>query len=73
MRVTTHRNTTYGASRTAPLLRVNEVAEVLAISRRSVYLLVGSGDLPAFRVGTRLRFRPEDVAAYLSAHKVAVT
>jgi excisionase family DNA binding protein len=54
-----------------PLLRVNEVAETLAISRRSVYLLVGSGDLPAIRVGERLRFRPSDIDAYLEARKVA--
>ena len=53
-----------------PLLRVNDVAALLSIGRRTVYTLVGSGELPAVRVGTRMRFRPEDVDAYLNARKV---
>ena len=53
------------------LLRVNEVAALLSIGRRTVYTLVNNGELPAVRVGARLRFRPEDVDAYLEARKVA--
>jgi excisionase family DNA binding protein len=53
-----------------PLLRVNDVAVLLSIGRRTVYTLVGSGELPAVRVGARMRFRQEDVDRYLEARKV---
>ena len=46
------------------LLDVNEVARRLHLSRRSIYRLVDSGQLPALRFHPegRLRFRPQDVA-----------
>lgn len=47
------------------LLTVDEAAEYLRVSRRQVYNLVRAGDLPAVRVGQRLRIRPDDVDAYL--------
>jgi excisionase family DNA binding protein len=59
-----HEATSYAEPRPA-LLTVNEVARVLAISRDSVYRLVRSGALPSVRVGERLRFRPEQIEAYL--------
>lgn len=49
----------------APLLTVNDVTRLLVISRDSVYRLVRSGALKPVRVGERLRFRPEDIDAYL--------
>jgi excisionase family DNA binding protein len=47
------------------LRSINELAKYLGITRTSVYRLVASGELKAVRVGQRMRFRPEDVAAYL--------
>ena len=47
------------------LLTVNELAQHLGISRWTVYRLVRSHELPAVRVGERIRFRPADVDAYL--------
>ena len=41
------------------------VAQLLGIGRTTVYRLVNTGELRAVRVGERLRFRPEDVDAYL--------
>ena len=45
------------------LLRDTEVAEILGVSRRMVWLLVRSGELaPPVRIGTRLaRWRASDV------------
>jgi excisionase family DNA binding protein len=63
-----HTSTDYAPART-PLLRVNEVAALLAIGRRTVYTLVHAGELPAVRVGERLRFRPEEIDAYLDARR----
>ena len=58
-----HNTTEYAAVR--PLLTVPELARVLRIGRTSVYRLVKSGSIHPVVVGERLRFRPEDVEAYL--------
>jgi excisionase family DNA binding protein len=47
------------------LMTVADAAEFLAVSRRQVYLLVERGELPTVRVGTRLRFVPDEIWAYL--------
>lgn len=51
------------------LLTINDVAELLAISRDSVYRLVRAGKLPSLRVGARIRFRATEVDAYLERHR----
>jgi excisionase family DNA binding protein len=51
--------------RLEPLLTVDDAATFLAVSRRQVYLLLDSGAIPAVRVGTRLRFVPGELRAYL--------
>lgn len=47
------------------LLRVAEVAQVLNVSLRKVWELTASGVLPSVRIGRSVRFRPEDVRAFL--------
>jgi excisionase family DNA binding protein len=54
----------YDGSRTA-LLTVNDLAGMLRIGRAQVYRLVAAGEISTVRVGTRIRFRPKDVDAYL--------
>lgn len=49
-----------------PLLSVEAVAVWLGVSRPTVYKLYNDGALSAVRVGTRLRFDPVQVRAYLS-------
>jgi excisionase family DNA binding protein len=46
---------------------VSEVASALRISNMTVYRLIGSGQLPAVRVGRSYRLRLEDVDRYLAA------
>ena len=46
-------------------MTVNEMAQFLKSSRDSVYRMVKRGDLVPYRVGERMRFRPEDVDAFL--------
>ena len=48
-----------------PLLTINAACDVLAVSRNTLYRLVDRGELLPTRVGERLRFRPDDVRAYL--------
>lgn len=69
--MTTHRGTAY-AEPTTPLFTVDIAAAQLAVSRRTIYRLVASGDLPAVRVGERLRFRPAEIDAYLERDREAV-
>ncbi len=49
----------------ARLLTVNEVADLLRVSRMTVYRLIKTGDMPALRVGRSYRLREEDVHTYL--------
>ncbi len=56
------------------LLDSDEVADLLGLTRRRVGDLVRSRDpafrLPAFKLGTRLRFRPSEIEAYIAARRV---
>lgn len=45
-------------------LTPEEVAEILKIKKHTVYQLVKRGDLPAFRIGRKLRINPQDVERY---------
>lgn len=45
-------------------LTPEEVAEILKIKKHTVYELVKRGDIPAFRVGRKIRINPEDVKAF---------
>lgn len=46
-------------------LTVAEVAEIMRVSRMTVYRLVHSGELPAVRVGRSFRVPDKAVHAYL--------
>ena len=48
------------------LLTVNEVADLLRVSRMTVYRLIKQGDMPSLRVGRGYRLREEDVHTYLN-------
>ncbi len=47
-------------------MTVNEVADLLRVSRMTVYRLIKQGDLPALRVGRGYRIREQDVHRYLT-------
>jgi excisionase family DNA binding protein len=50
----------------ARLLTVNEVADLLRVSRMTVYRLIKTGEMSAVRVGRNYRLREEDVETYLT-------
>ena len=62
-----HNETGYGAGKTTsvlpnePLLTIDGLARLLSVDRKTVYRL----PIPYVIVGTRRRFRPADVDAYL--------
>jgi len=45
---------------------VNEVGDLLRVSRMTVYRLIKNGEMPALRVGRSYRLREEDVHTYLT-------
>ena len=47
------------------MLTVNEVADLLRVSRMTVYRLIKQGEMAALRVGRNFRLREEDVHSYL--------
>lgn len=54
------------------LLTVQEVAELFGVSRRQVYYLIASENLPVFRIGSRLRFAPAEIRDWMDKRKEAV-
>jgi len=51
------------------LLKINEVAEVLQVSKTTAYRLVQVGDLPAVRfAGATVRVRVEDLEKFILEH-----
>lgn len=47
------------------LLRMNEAARLLSISRAKAYELVASGELPSIKVGASIRIRRRSLLAWL--------
>jgi excisionase family DNA binding protein len=47
------------------LLKGNEVAKVLNVSRSYAYLLMQSGELPIVRLGRSVRVRPIDLEKFI--------
>ena len=48
------------------LLRIEDVAERLAVSRSMAWKLIAYGDLPAVRIRRAVRVRPADLDAYIA-------
>ena len=47
------------------LLKSDEVANILHVSRSYAYLLMKRGDIPTVHVGGAVRVRPEDLDQYI--------
>lgn len=58
---------------TETLLTVLEAADLLGVSSKTVYRLIGTGDIPAIRIGpTRtLRISDADLSRLVASWKVA--
>ncbi len=56
---------------TNELLDVNELAELLKVSRTSVYRLIERRELPFLKLQRVIRFRRSDVDEYLDRCRVA--
>lgn len=56
--------------RPSDLFTVAALARHLGVSRWTIYRLVRRGEIRAVKVGERIRFRPEDVDAYLESTRL---
>jgi excisionase family DNA binding protein len=52
-----------------PLLKINEVAFRLGISRSFAYNLLMSGALPVIKIGRSRRVRPVDLEQFISSNR----
>lgn len=51
------------------LLKGNEVARILNISRAFAYQLMRQGEIPTIRIGNAVRVRREDLLAYIDQNR----
>jgi excisionase family DNA binding protein len=51
------------------LLKTDEVAEILAISTRKLWVLTNRGDLPSVRIGRCVRYELRDLDAFVQRQK----
>ena len=54
-------------------MTVQHVAAYLNVDPKTVYRLVGRGDLPGFKVGGAWRFRREDIDEWIAKQKEVAT
>jgi excisionase family DNA binding protein len=47
------------------LITIRDVAEALAVSRQTIYNLIARKELTAVKIGSGLRFKLDDVLAYI--------
>jgi excisionase family DNA binding protein len=50
-----------------PLLRIEDIAERLSISRSMAWKLIAIGELRSIRIGRSVRVRPQDLDAFVAA------
>ena len=50
---------------TEKLLTVKELAEMLAISNKTIYNYVARNKIPYFKIESNVRFKPSDIANWL--------
>jgi excisionase family DNA binding protein len=54
----------------SPFLTLGEVLRYLRVNARTVYRLIGTGELPASRIGRQWRIRRSDFEQWLEAQRV---
>ncbi len=55
------------AGMTRRLLKGEDVADILQVSKSFAYQLIRCGDIPSVRLGRAVRVRPEDLDAFVKA------
>ncbi len=55
------------------VLTVDEVANLLKLSKITIYRLIKTGEIPAYKVGASWRVNREDLEAYIESRKRMVS
>ena len=55
----------------SPLLTVSDAAELLRVSKPTIYRLIRQQGLPVVRLMADIRLDPDDIAAWVESRKVA--
>ena len=58
-----------GADYSNPLWNVAETASFLRIHQKTLYDWAGRGKIPCVRIGSRLRFDPQDITRWVAARR----
>lgn len=51
-------------------LSIDEAADELGVHRKTMYVLVDKGEIPAYRIGRVFRIKNEDLGVYLESVRV---
>lgn len=51
------------------LLRIEEAAALLSLSRAKLYVLISRGEIPAVRIGGSTRIDRSDLQVWIAEHK----
>ncbi len=51
------------------VLTVEEVAKLLKLSKITIYRLIKTGEIPAYKVGASWRINKDDLEAYIESRK----
>lgn len=54
-----------------PLLELSELSRILHLSRQSIYALIHSGKLRAYRIGRRWMFEECDIRSFMASVEVS--
>lgn len=54
------------------LLTINEIIEILKVSKLTIYRYIKAGKLPAYKVGRDYRVRQDDFDKFLEKHKKGI-
>ncbi len=54
---------------TKEFLDIHELSEFLSIKRSTLYAMVESGDLPHYRIGRLIRFKRNDLDAWIETYR----
>jgi len=62
-----------GAATSALAYSISDAAARVGLSRSRLYELIGAGEIPVIKVGARTLIGDDDLRAFLSRHRVAIT
>ena len=54
---------------TKEFLNIDDLAKFLGLKKSTLYSMVGNGDLPHYRIGRLIRFKRNDVDAWMESHR----